>query len=70
MGECNILGRPDYDHFHRMFSDLLVREGFQNDMIFDWDVAHGNNPGRDVRPRNGPGKTWRGQRASYKHCTG
>jgi serine/threonine protein kinase len=28
-------GKPKYDHFDCLFHDLLVKEGFQNDMLFD-----------------------------------
>jgi hypothetical protein len=28
--------RPNYSYLRRLFSDLLVREGFQYDHIFDW----------------------------------
>lgn len=31
--------RPDYDRFHRLFGDLQSREGHENDMRFDWEVA-------------------------------
>jgi len=29
--------KPNYDHFRRLFDNLLVKEGFQNDVAFDWD---------------------------------
>lgn len=31
--------KPNYDHFYNLFGDLMLREGFQLDMAFDWDVA-------------------------------
>jgi serine/threonine protein kinase len=33
--------KPKYDHFYDLFGDLILREGFQLDMAFDWDVAGG-----------------------------
>ncbi len=36
-------GKPNYDHFYNLFGNLLLREGFQLDMAFDWDVAGGKN---------------------------
>jgi hypothetical protein len=35
--------KPNYDHFYDLFGDLTLREGFQPDMPFDWDVAGGEN---------------------------
>jgi hypothetical protein len=58
-------GRPDYDLFHHTFSDLLVREGFQDDLVFDWEVARDQSPGQALRPRNRPDGTWR-----CKRCKG
>src|SRR4029077_12553686 len=31
--------KPNYDHFCHLFDNLLVKEGLQSDMTFDWDVA-------------------------------
>ncbi len=31
-------GKPDYDHFYDLFGNLLLQEGSQIDMAFDWDV--------------------------------
>jgi serine/threonine protein kinase len=59
-------GRPDYERFRCTFSDLLVREGFQDNLVFDWEAPHDENPGRALRPRNGRDGTRRGHRASYK----
>lgn len=33
--------KPDYDHFFNLFDNLLLREGFQSDMAFDWDAEGG-----------------------------
>jgi serine/threonine protein kinase len=41
-------GRPDYDHFHGIFGNLLVKEGFQSDVAFDWDVAGDEFLGQDL----------------------
>ena len=32
-------GKPNYDHFCHLFNNLLVEEGPQGDVTFDWDVA-------------------------------
>jgi len=32
-------GKPNYNHFCHLFDDLLVKEGLQSDVAFDWDVA-------------------------------
>ena len=39
-------GRPNYDHFYLLFESLLVKEGFQSDVAFDWDVIGAKNRGR------------------------
>ena len=31
--------KPNYDHFFHLFDNLLVKEGLQGDVAFDWDVA-------------------------------
>ena len=36
-------GKPNYDHFYNLFGNLLLREGFQLDMAFDWDAAGSKN---------------------------
>jgi serine/threonine protein kinase len=41
-------GKPNYDHFRHLFDDLLAKEGFPSDVAFDWGVAGGKIPGRDV----------------------
>jgi len=59
-------GKPNYNHFCCLFDDLLVKEGLQSDMTFDWDVAGAEISGRDFKTasdfplheRNPP----------YKHC--
>jgi serine/threonine protein kinase len=38
--------KPNYDHFRAIFDDLLLREGFQNKPIFEWDAVGGPLPGR------------------------
>ena len=35
-------GKPDYDHIFLLFDDLFMKEGFQGDIAFDWDVADTN----------------------------
>ncbi|KAI0285279.1 hypothetical protein BGY98DRAFT_1092902 [Russula aff. rugulosa BPL654] len=36
--------KPNYDYFYDLFGKLILREGFQLDMLaFDWDVAGGKN---------------------------
>ena len=30
--------KPDYTYMRKIFRDLFVREGFQNDVVFDWTV--------------------------------
>jgi hypothetical protein len=35
--------KPNYDHFYDLFGKLILREGFQLDMAFDWDVAGGKS---------------------------
>jgi len=32
-------GKPNYDHFCHLFDNLLVKEGLQGDVVFDWGVA-------------------------------
>ena len=32
-------GKPNYDHFFQLFNSLLVKEGFQDNVEFDWDRA-------------------------------
>ncbi len=32
-------GKPNYNHFCHLFDNLLVKEGLQSDMVFDWGVA-------------------------------
>eukprot|EP01071_Lankesteria_metandrocarpae_P002268 Lankesteria_metandrocarpae@DN2201_c0_g1_i2.p1 len=32
--------RPDYAYLRRLFKDLFVREGFQEDFVFDWTYAN------------------------------
>jgi casein kinase I homolog HRR25 len=57
-------GRPDYDHYRRIFNDRLVSEG-SSDGRFDWDAAGGETSGRDLRKNTGTPR--RGRR---KHRTG
>ena len=35
--------KPNYDHYYDLFGDLMLREGFQHDTPFNWDVAGGKN---------------------------
>ena len=32
-------GKPNYNHFCHLFDNLLVKEGLQSNMVFNWDVA-------------------------------
>jgi len=48
-------GKPNYDHFGRLFDDLLPK-GSQSDMTFDWDVADGKFPGQDARTTSNIGR--------------
>ena len=36
--------KPNYDHFCHLFDELLVNEGFQGDVEFDWDHANTKDP--------------------------
>ena len=40
-------GKPNYDHFCRLFDNLLVKEGLQSNVAFDWDVAGAGIPVQD-----------------------
>jgi serine/threonine protein kinase len=55
-------GRPDYDHYHCIFNDLLVSEG-SSDGKFDWDAGGGEISGRDLR--NKTDTTRRGRRKRH-----
>jgi casein kinase I family protein HRR25 len=33
--------KPDYLYLRKLFRDLLVREGYQYDYVFDWSVQRG-----------------------------
>ena len=35
-------GKPNYDHISLLFDNLFVKEGFQGDVAFDWDIADTN----------------------------
>ena len=35
--------KPNYNQFYSLFSNLILREGFQLDETFDWDVADSKN---------------------------
>lgn len=39
--------RPDYAYLRRLFKDLFMREGFENDGIFDWSQPSGSD-GKDL----------------------
>ncbi len=30
--------QPDYCHLKKLFRDLFVREGYEDDSVFDWDL--------------------------------
>ena len=40
-------GKPNYDHFCHLFDNLLVKEGLQSNVAFDWDVAGASIPVQD-----------------------
>ena len=42
-------GKPNYNHFCCLFDDLLVKEGLQSDVTFDWDVAGAKISGQDFK---------------------
>jgi serine/threonine protein kinase len=42
-------GKPNYDHLGHLFDDLLLKGGYQSDVVFDWDGAGDKNPVRDAR---------------------
>ena len=33
--------KPDYPYLRKLFRDLFVREGYQYDYVFDWNVQRG-----------------------------
>jgi hypothetical protein len=37
---CNLQfeEKPDYSYIRNLFHDLFVREGYQNDLMFDWKM--------------------------------
>jgi serine/threonine protein kinase len=45
-------GKPDYDQFYRLFDSLLVKQGFQSDMAFDWDTTGREIAGQDFGNRS------------------
>ncbi|KAG6485253.1 casein kinase 1-like protein 10 [Zingiber officinale] len=45
-------GKPNYSYLRRLFSDLYVRQGYQFDFIFDWNMKHSQI---NVNPRQQPG---------------
>ena len=36
--------RPDYPYLRRLFKDLFMREGFDNDGMFDWTQMNYSRP--------------------------
>jgi serine/threonine protein kinase len=44
-------GKPNYDHIFHLFNSLLVKDGFQDDVEFDWDRADAKilNLGQDIK---------------------
>ena len=40
-------GKPTYDHFCHLFNNLLVKEGLQSNVAFDWDIAGASIPVQD-----------------------
>jgi serine/threonine protein kinase len=31
--------KPNYDQYLNLFNNLFLRQGFENDLVFDWEVA-------------------------------
>ena len=61
-------GKPNYDHFCHLFDNLLVEEGPQGDVTFDWDVADTKIPEQDLKTtRDIPPHE---RKPSYKRCMG
>jgi hypothetical protein len=44
--------KPNYDNFYDLFGDLVLQEGFQLDMAFEWDIADGKT-GQDGTDKDG-----------------
>jgi len=42
-------GKPNYNHFCCLFDDLLVKEGLQSDVTFDWDITGTEFSGQDFK---------------------
>jgi len=61
-------GKPNYDHFCHLFDNLLVEEGPQGDMTFDWDVADTKIPEQDLKTTHNIPLHER--KPSYKHHMG
>ncbi len=45
--------KPSYDHFYDLFGNLILREGFQLDMTFDWDVVAGGKSQQGCADKSG-----------------
>jgi len=49
---CRLLsfkGKPNYNHFCRLFDNLLVKEGLQSDVTFNWNITGAEISGRDFK---------------------
>lgn len=44
--------RPDYNYLRRLFKDIFVREGFENDGVFDWSPSEGHGRSDDKVDRS------------------
>ncbi|CAE8596247.1 unnamed protein product [Polarella glacialis] len=47
--------RPDYAYLRRLFKDLFMREGFDNDGMFDWSQPPAMNAPKEGASSNGGG---------------
>ncbi|KIM87799.1 hypothetical protein PILCRDRAFT_3541 [Piloderma croceum F 1598] len=64
--------KPDYDYLRSIFNDLLLREGFNIDMIFDWGSSDGrvneqlsSSPKHNKCPKQRTGLGSQAQRGSF-----
>jgi casein kinase I family protein HRR25 len=63
--------KPDYDHFLRLFDNLLLTEGCHSNMGFDWDTSGCKIQGGDLRDGTHRSDMFsHGCNPSFKHRTG
>lgn len=46
--------QPDYSFLRSMFRDLFIREGYQFDLVFDWNLKHQGEVAADTIPPASP----------------